>query len=458
MVLRKFSLYCRFSLLIVILSFGGLPLATHAAPNSIKDIFVVDKGNVTKVIFNLPKQFKFDAFRLNNPDRIVVDLNQSRLKSSIPTVSRHHNVIKNIRSAKRKNKAQRFVIDTRGKVDYSTYRLKPNKDYGYRLVVELTDKDKKPVKAVKKVNVTKSTKANTKIKNITKNVTPSSSRDIVIAIDAGHGGQDPGAIGKHGTHEKDVVLRIAKKMKHLIDKQPGMRATLVRSDDRFIPLRDRMKIARKAKADMFISVHADAYRNRNVKGSSVYVLSERGASDEAAKWLADQENAADLVGGVSLDDKDATLAKVLLDLSQTATIEASSRVADDILTEIRRVAPVHNSSVQHARFVVLKSPDIPSVLVETAFISNPREERRLNNEQYQNKLAKAMLKGIKRYFEKNPLPDTLEAQRRQKFKVKPGDTLSNLAQKHKVTVAQLMSVNNLKSDKLYAGQTLRIPF
>ena len=232
----------------------------------------------------------------------------------------------------------------------------------------------------------------------------------------------------------------------------------MRKGDQYIPLRQRMKIARKAKADLFISIHADAYRNRNVKGSSVYVLSERGASDEAAKWLANQENAADLIGGVSLDDKDETLAKVLLDLSQTATIDASARVADYVLSEIRRVAPVHRDKVQHARFVVLKSPDIPSILVETAFISNPHEERRLKSQRYQNKLAQAILSGVKKYFAKNPLPESQLARNNRALRVRPGDTLSGLAMRHNVSVGQLKRVNNLASDRLYVGQTLQLPF
>lgn len=425
---------------------------SFASTNLVKNIYVVEEQDSTKIVFNLQSKASYDAFRLVNPDRIVVDINQSELDTRIPTLSRYHDVIKNIRSAERSNKARRFVIDTKGKVDYQAYRLKPNKDYSHRLVVEL-----------KHQNVTQTRSSTPMQKVSTASVAPANSsqknyRDIVIAIDAGHGGQDPGAIGKRGTREKDVVLNIAKQLKKLVDNQPGMRGVLVRTSDTYISLRERINIARRAQADMFISIHADAYQNRMVKGSSVYVLSERGASDEAAKWLADQENAADLIGGVSLGDKDATLAKVLLDLSQTATIESSALVADDVLSEIRKVAPVHKTSVQHARFVVLKSPDIPSLLVETAFISNPSEEQRLNSHSYQDKLARAMLKGIKKYFEKYPLPDTRVAQQSKVLKVKAGDTLSELAQAYQVSVARLKRHNKLKSDRLIVGQTLQIPF
>lgn len=460
MKLQNVSFWQRFILgffLIGCASFG----TALAKSNVIKDIYVIDKQESTKIIFDLANSVNYDAFRLKNPNRIVVDLNQARLKTRVPSVKTHHQVIKNLRTAKRKNHAQRFVIDTRGKIDYKTYRLKPNKKFGHRLVVELKgDQPAIARTAAKPVQVKQTRRPSTlqKAPIIDKHASHAVYRDIVIAIDAGHGGQDPGALGKHGTREKDVVLRIAKRLKRLIDRQPGMRGVLVRKGDQYLPLRKRMIIARDAKADMFISIHADAYKNRRVKGSSVYVLSERGASDEAAKWLAERENAADLVGGVTLGDKDETLAKVLLDLSQTATIEASTRVADDVLKEIRQVAPVHKKSVQHARFVVLKSPDIPSILVETAFISNPREERRLNQNSYQEKLAKAMLKGIKNYFKKNPLPDTLVAQRNQALKVRPGDTLSDLALQHNVSISSLKRMNNLTSDKLYVGQTLKIPF
>lgn len=439
--------------LTIVLMFNGLQTAL-AGTNSVENIFVVEDDSSTKIVFNLKDKAKYDAFRLANPNRIVVDINQTALQARIPTVSRYHELVKNIRSSKRQNKARRFVIDTRGKTNYEVYRLKPNKKFSHRLVVDIkksaTQQAKVTASKPKVQRVSTSTKSSSTVK--------SSHRDIVIAIDAGHGGQDPGASGKHGTKEKDVVLKIAKKLKRLVDKQPGMRGVLVREGDKYISLRGRINIARKAKADMFISIHADAYRNRSVKGSSVYVLSERGASDEAAKWLADKENAADLIGGVSINDKETTLAKVLLDLSQTATIESSAYVADNILSEIRKVAPVHKKSVQHARFVVLKSPDIPSLLVETAFISNPSEERRLNTSSYQNKLAKAMLKGIKAYFQSNPLPDTVVAQKDQSLKVRPGDTLSALADAYQVSVSQLKNYNSLKSDRLFVGQVLQIPF
>jgi N-acetylmuramoyl-L-alanine amidase len=240
-----------------------------------------------------------------------------------------------------------------------------------------------------------------------------SDRDVVVAVDAGHGGQDPGATGPRGTHEKDVVLPIARLLAQRINGEPGMRAVLTRNRDEFLVLRDRIKRARIAKADMFISVHADSIANHDVTGASVYILSERGASNESARWLAERENAADLMGGVSLDDKDNTLASVLLDLSQSANISASMTAAQRVLVALDNVGQVRKAQVQQAGFVVLKSPDIPSMLVETAYISNPSEELRLKNTRQQANLADAIFAGVRNYFEQNPPAGTRFAQARR---------------------------------------------
>ena len=240
-----------------------------------------------------------------------------------------------------------------------------------------------------------------------------SDRDVVVAVDAGHGGQDPGATGPGGTHEKDVVLPIARLLAERINSEPGMRAVLTRNRDEFLVLRDRIRRARVAKADMFISVHADSIANHDVTGASVYVLSERGASNESARWLAERENAADLMGGVSLDDKDNTLASVLLDLSQSANISASMTAAQRVLSALDNVGQVRKSQVQQAGFVVLKSPDIPSMLVETAYISNPSEELRLRSPKQQVSLADAIFAGVRGYFEQNPPVGTRFAQSRR---------------------------------------------
>ena len=240
-----------------------------------------------------------------------------------------------------------------------------------------------------------------------------SDRDVIVAVDAGHGGQDPGATGPGGTHEKDVVLPIARALAERINSEPGMKAVLTRNRDEFLVLRDRIRRARVAKADMFISVHADSIANHEVTGASVYVLSERGATNESARWLAERENAADLMGGVSLDDKDNTLASVLLDLSQSANISASMTAAQRVLTQLDNVGQVRKSQVQQAGFVVLKSPDIPSMLVETAYISNRSEELRLKSSRYQGQLADAIFSGVRNYFEANPPAGTRFASARR---------------------------------------------
>jgi N-acetylmuramoyl-L-alanine amidase len=234
-------------------------------------------------------------------------------------------------------------------------------------------------------------------------------RPLVIAIDAGHGGQDPGARGANGSREKDLTLKIALELARQVDATPGLKAYLTRDSDFFIPLARRYQLARQHKADLFVSIHADAFTSPTARGSSVFVLSQRGASSQAARWLADQENAADLVGGLKLQDKSDTLASVLLDLSQSATMKASEDMAGQVLSGLKRLGKTHKNDVERANFVVLRSPDVPSMLVETAFISNPDEEARLNDPSHQKQLANAILEGVTGYFSRQPPPGTLYA-------------------------------------------------
>lgn len=295
-------------------------------------------------------------------------------------------------------------------------------------------------------------------------------RELIIAIDAGHGGKDVGARGPSGTHEKDVVLAIARKLATLVDQEPGMHPVLVRDGDYFIRLRERMNKARKQRADLFVSIHADAFSDHRARGSSVFVVSERGATSEMARILADQENAADLVGGVSLDDKDQLLKSVLLDLSKAASIEASMSVADNVLGELKQLGRVHKSRVQQAGFMVLKSPDVPSILVETAFISNPTEEHQLRDVRHQQRLAQAIIKGVRAYFRDNPPPGTVVAARdaapsatvradtsRREHVIKRGETLSEIAKRYEVSMKQLRVANGLSGDTVRVGSVLRIP-
>ena len=319
--------------------------------------------------------------------------------------------------------------------------LDPTGQYGHRLVVDMYPKGNG-----------KST-----VKQFSEFQQPN--RDIVIAIDAGHGGEDPGALGRKRTREKDVVLAIAKELKKSIDAQPGMNSVLVRTGDYFIPLRDRFEKARKNRADLFVSIHADAFKNSKVSGSSVFVLSQRGASSEFATRIAASENLSDLVGGVTLNDKDDMLASVLLDLSQSATLEASNAVAETVFASLDDLGQTHKNHVERANFMVLKSPDVPSILIETGFISNPAEEKRLKNVAWQKKIAKSITHGIQDYFYLSPPPGTWMAANRQpiRHKVVRGDTLGEIASRYRVSLYSIRRANSLKSDTIRVGAELLIP-
>ena len=290
-----------------------------------------------------------------------------------------------------------------------------------------------------------------------------SQRKLVVAIDAGHGGKDPGALGPTGVREKHVTLEIARELARQINADPGMRAVLTREGDSFVPLQQRYMKARAAQADLFISIHADASPNHTASGASVFVLSTRGASSQAARWLADQENAADLVGGVSLDHKDHNLAAVLLDLSQSATMRASDDVANQVLGALKSVGKAHKPQVERANFVVLRSPDVPSMLVETGFITNPAEEKRLADAGYRQRLASAITDGVRRYFTDQPPPGTLFASREdlrpasRMHVVARGETLSLIAARHGVGVDSIRSANRRADDTVRVGEALTIP-
>jgi N-acetylmuramoyl-L-alanine amidase len=307
-----------------------------------------------------------------------------------------------VRSGQRPHQGLRLVLDLSALREPRAFVVGPDGSAGHRLVVELPG-----APAAAAMTPPPPAAAAGEVMSAVKSVsTGPQGRDLVIAVDAGHGGKDPGAIGRGGTHEKQITLAIARRLAATIDREDGMRAVLVRDDDRFISLRGRILKARDHKADMFISIHADSVRDRGIGGSSVYVLSLRGASDEAARWLAERENAADLIGGVSLDDKNDVLASVLLDVTQKESVSNSVEAAEAVLDTLRGVTAVHRSRVQHAGFVVLKSPDIPSILVETAFISNGVDERRLKDPVHQLKIAEAIHAGVRSYFHARPPPGT----------------------------------------------------
>jgi N-acetylmuramoyl-L-alanine amidase len=435
---KSLQLVLRISLLAGVILFS----TSLAAQNIIEGTRTWVSPDYTRVVFDISDQVDYHLFTLHDPERVVVDVKNTDWSSSSVRSLESKGFVKDLRSAK-KNGTLRLVLDADRKVKPKSFLLKPNKAYGHRLVVDLYPHKKGPVAAVKTAK-------------------PSSSRyrDVVIAIDAGHGGEDPGATGPKGTREKHITLAVAKKLAAKINQQKGMKAVLVREGDYYIKLRQRINKARESKADLFVSLHADAFTNPNVKGSSVYILSERGASSEAAKWLANNENSADeLMGGVELSDKDDLLKSVLLDLSQSATIEASADLAQNALRELKQVGKVHRRHVERAGFAVLKSPDIPSVLIELAFISNPSEEKNMNSRAHQEKMAKAITAGLKQYLRKRPPDNTLFAARHKSksHTIERGDTLSELAQRYDISSSQLKDLNGLKTDTLRIGQVLRIP-
>lgn len=396
----------------------------------------------TRLVFGVSSPVEHKVFTLANPPRVVVDIKNINFKTSLPVIPANHKLLNFVRYAKRKGQDLRIVFDLKSTVKPKSFVLKPNATYGNRLVLDLYPKGQASVKKAVATKVTGATLVQKK---------------WVVAIDAGHGGEDPGAKGYRGTREKDIVLAIAKKLAQKINKQHNMKAYLVRTGDYYIGLRQRMDRARRARADLFISIHADAFKNQAAKGSSVYVLSNRGASSEAARWLASSENSADLVGGVSLDDKGDMLASVLLDLSQNATKDASASLAGAVLKNFKGLGHVHKKEVQRAGFMVLKSPDIPSILVETAFISNKNEEKKLRDWRHQAKIADAILKGVKSYLSHQSLPATYIAKNKNSYKIKKGDTLSGIAQRYHVSLLSLKKANAMRNNRIRIGQIINIP-
>lgn len=397
----------------------------------------------TRAVLDLDGAADYTLFTLDKPHRVVIDLKGSSLKGPIDFDPEHAGSIGNVRHGKPDKDTLRVVLDLERGADLKSFMLAPTGQYGHRLVVDLFDEAGDPAPKTERTLAT----------------LQKGNRDIVVAIDAGHGGEDPGAIGKNRTREKDVVLQIAKRLKRFVDAEPGMRGVLIRTGDYYIPLRNRYEKAREHRADLFVSIHADAFRKRNVRGSSVFVLSRRGASSEFARLIAQGENAADLVGGVSLNDKDDLLTSVLLDLSQSATIQASDQVASDILAAIGQTTRVHKNHVGRANFMVLKSPDVPSVLVETAFISNPTEEKRLTEREFQTNMARSIARGIRNYFYASPPPGTWVAANRDgtRHVVARGETLGAIASRYDIPLTRLRQANNLSTDLIRVGSELVIP-
>lgn len=455
-------------LLLAFVAVSGLLCAAAVGAAQVNALRVWGGPDSTRVVLDLSTQpSDYKLFQLDNPARIVLDVEDSRFADRFH-VPAPRGLLKSIRSGN-DGKAARVVLDLSAQAHPKSFLLKPAGQYGYRLVVDLY-----PQHAVKQAEIART---------VEDDIAQGKPRPVVIAVDAGHGGDDPGAHGPDGSLEKNVTLSVARDLAKLIDSQPGMHAVLTRDGDYFVPLKKRYEIARKNKADLFVSIHADAYTSADARGSSVWVLSKHGKVSEAARWLADSENHADLIGGVSLDDKDDTLASVLLDLSQGASIEASEAVAKRVLKALSGLGPTHRGYVERANFVVLRSPDVPSILVETAFISNPAEERKLRDPSHQKLLANAVMSGVRNYFESTPPPGTwfaAQAARRRgvrvatvdtsagsavkatggaadTHKVARGESLSGIAQQYGISVGALKTANQIRSNIVQAGAVLTIP-
>ena len=414
----------------------------QAKPVQIQGLRIWAAPDSTRVVFDVSGPVAHELTLLSHPFRAVIDLRHARLSRPLKQPADNDKFLQSIRSGRHQDDL-RVVLDLKKFSQTRSFQLKPNQRYGYRLVVDLSAQE---------------TQEALPARGLSQPAPTQKLRDVVIAIDAGHGGEDPGAQGPKGTYEKHVVLAIAKKLAALINQQRGMQAVLIREGDYYLRLRKRIEKARRHKADLFVSIHADAFRDPRVKGSSVFVLSHRGASSEHARWLAEKENASDLIGGVSLDDKDDVLASVLLDLSLTASLEASIDVGERVLEDMKKVGKLHKKQVESAAFAVLKSPDIPSILIETAYISNPEEEKKLLSQRHQQKIARAIANGLRSYFVRHAPQGTMLAERViHEHRIARGDTLSEIAAQYRVSLHSLRKINGLKSDRIRIGQTLTIP-
>lgn len=419
---------------LLLLACLSLAFAGAQAATTVTAARVWPSAEYTRITLESSKPITHKMVMLKNPDRLVLDLDDVELGPALKTLTDKilsgDPYIKQVRVGNFKPGVLRMVVDLKSEIKPEIFQLPPAGEYKHRLVLDiyppldplmamLEQRDKPAEVSPSPETPAGASSAATETapapevaslppEVISQEIKPQLSpnkediRLLTIAIDAGHGGEDPGARGANGSYEKHITLSIAKKLKALVDAEPNMRGVLTRDGDYFIPLHGRVVKARKVNADLFVSIHADAFTRPEARGSSVFALSERGATSASARYLAKKENESDLIGGVSLDDKDPYLARTLLDLSQTATINDSLKLGKAVLGHIGEINTLHKRNVEQAGFAVLKSPDIPSILVETAFISNPEEERKLNDDAYQDRLANAILSGIKRYFASNP--------------------------------------------------------
>ncbi len=422
------------------LAASAVPGVSLASTSStwVKNIRLSKNKGYVRLVFDLDGIADHSMFALNEPERVVLDIKNAKMPHGMVDQVQANSLIRGIRSGVRNKNDLRVVFDLSESVKPRSFLLSPSSESGYRLVIDLHDSKK-------------SVETSARAKN-------SAKRDVIVAIDAGHGGRDPGAIGHSGTHEKTITLQIAKRLEKQINQQRGMKAVLTRKNDRFMRLRDRIQKARDYNADMMISLHANSFHDPRVRGSSIFALSVDGASSERARMLAKQENGVDLLfGDVSFAVEDRMVKEVLFDLSLTGTIESSLDMGGEIIAQVKNVNRVHKKHVQQAGFAVLKAPNIPSVLFETAFISNPREEKKLRSSSHQQKLAQAITRGVSKYFARRAPPGTWLAATEGEVFVNNGDDIKSIAKNNNVKEEDLRARNALYADNLMAGQVVKIP-
>ena len=452
------------------------------AAAQLQKVEVRQQGGKVSLYFVLTEAVPHKAFTLTNPDRIVVDFENTRLAFNLKSLTLRNHLIKLVRSGSPTPHSLRLVFEVTDPVKFnaSSDQRVQKANHAFSLNVfssraaallspkasnlsNLKSSPRPPaISSSKNQSITEQlqNKVNHPVQAVS--MPKGKLRDVVVVIDPGHGGHDPGAMGPYRSQEKQVTLAIARQLKQVIDRQPGMHAVLTRTGDYYVGLRDRLTIARRYNGDIFVSIHADAFNNPASSGASVFALSQRGATSEAARWLAEKENYSEL-GGVNLkalDDNSGLVRTVLIDLSQTATISASLKMGDRVLKNLHTMTRLHDQRVDQARFMVLKSPDIPSILVETGFISNPREARDLTSPRYQAKLSQAIFQGIKSYFwDYPPQGSRIEALAGNNpyHLVKRGESLSGIANQYRVSIAALSATNHLTHDSVQIGQRLVIP-
>ena len=449
--------------------------STSAVDNKIESVRLWHSREKTRVVLDVSENIQHTMFSLKNPDRLVVDIENAALKTKLPTIESSNLHIVNLRSGTPRKNVLRLVLELAKPMQANAFVLTPNELYGYRLVIDLIDQQAKNAQANSNTDVIldATTPPAAGPAPQTPQIVleaPKQARQLTIAIDAGHGGEDPGALGHRGSREKEITLSISKHLKKILDNDSRMQAFLVREGDYYVDLSRRRTLARERNADIFISIHADAFDKKSANGLSVFALSQRGATSAMARALAKKQNAADLIGGVSLADKDQVLAQVLVDLSMTNTISESVNLGGRVLKELSQVGRLHSKRVEQASFAVLKSPDIPSILVETGFITNLNEEKRLRTSKYQKKIARAIHTALGDYFEQTPYysqasysspklagaSSSTASTRPKTHTVKRGDSLSSIALKYSMSVAELKKLNKLKSNVAVLGRKLKV--